>query len=899
GVFGAAAGNSILANAIFNNTGLGIDLAAPGDPANGVTPNDPGDTDVGPNDLQNAPALGTLSFYTNHLLIDGTLSSLPLTSFRLDFFAGAAADGSGFGEGDAPLGTTVVTTDAAGVADIKYDLAVTTNLLNQVVTATATRLSDHDGNPATPLILTDTSEFSPARTVQSAFVVTNTNDQRNGSLRAAILAANANPGTDTITFQIPGTGLKTISLASALPAITEPVIINGYSQPGARPNTLASDTDAVLNIELDGSGAGPAASGLTITVGGGGSMVRGLVINRFRGSGIEVLQGGNVIEGNYIGIDATSSPARVGNGVHGVFINGAASNTIGGTSPGARNVISGNAQHGVAVAGSTNNVIAGNYIGTYADGGTTAIGRSTLGNGIDGVAIINSLNNTVGGASGPFGNRISDNFRVGVDVIEVFGGISVGNTIRRNSIFRNNNLGIDLGANGPTDNDNGDPDGGPNRLQNRPVLTSGSVSPGSTRIRGSLNSTPSTTGPARRFLIEFYTSPEADPTGSGEGQRYLGERTVTTDAEGNASFDVTFADDAVQVVTATATSLDTGDTSEFSLVAQARATADLALAASGAPSLLEVGQDLTYTLTVTNNGPSNATSVVLVDTLPGGVTFGSATGGVTPNAQGVLTFSLPGLAAGASATLTIVVRPTAEGTLINQATVTSDQFDPTPGDTTRTVSTTVQNISVVEFGAADFVAREDAGAAAIVVRRSRSTIGEVRVTYMVTTGGTATAGSDYEVLATGTLVFPNEMSTTEATINVSLIRDMLVEGNETVTFALTDPTGRSRLGTQATATLTILDVNTFAVTNKDDNGDNANPLAGSLRAAIVTAIANPGVNTISFQISGSGVQVIPVAENPLPDITAPVIIDGYSQGGATPNTDPEGNNANPFIVLDG
>ena len=85
------------------------------------------------------------------------------------------------------------------------------------------------------------------------FVVTNTNDSGTGSLRQAILNANANPGLDTITFDIPGTGVQTISPASALPTITDPVVIDGYTQPGASPNTLAVGDNAVLLIDVSGA----------------------------------------------------------------------------------------------------------------------------------------------------------------------------------------------------------------------------------------------------------------------------------------------------------------------------------------------------------------------------------------------------------------------------------------------------------------------------------------------------------------------------------------------------------------------------------------------------------------------------------------------------------------------
>ena len=160
----------------------------------------------------------------------------------------------------------------------------------------------------------------------ASFTVTNISDSGPGSLRQAIVDANTNPGTDTITFNIPGTGPHTIQPTSALPTITDSVVIDGYTQPGASPNTNtpATGLNTVLMIELDGGNMG--ANGLHITA--GDSTVRGLVINRFRSSpdvwasGIGILldtSGGNVIEGNFIGTDVTGT-VDLGNSERGVAI---------------------------------------------------------------------------------------------------------------------------------------------------------------------------------------------------------------------------------------------------------------------------------------------------------------------------------------------------------------------------------------------------------------------------------------------------------------------------------------------------------------------------------------------------------------------------------------------------
>jgi hypothetical protein len=187
------------------------------------------------------------------------------------------------------------------------------------------------------------------------YFVTTTADNGPGSLRQAILDANNAPGLDTIAFAIPGGGVQTITPVKELPAITDPVLIDGTSQPGYAGTPL---------IELRGQ-AGGAADGLTIT--GSGSTVRGLSIDGFTsGSGI-ILSGpsavDNAIEANFIGVDPTGSHAEP-NG-HGVSISGGAhDNAIGGTTAGAGNLIADDTGSGVGVtdANSVGNSIVGNRI---------------------------------------------------------------------------------------------------------------------------------------------------------------------------------------------------------------------------------------------------------------------------------------------------------------------------------------------------------------------------------------------------------------------------------------------------------------------------------------------------------------------------------------------------------
>jgi hypothetical protein len=102
----------------------------------------------------------------------------------------------------------------------------------------------------------------------------------------------------------------------------------------------------------------------------------------------------------------------------------------------------------------------------------------------------------------------------------------VGTRILSNSIFANGGLGIDLGSEGATPNDQGDPDLGANRLQNFPVRSSATTISGTTTIECTLNSRP-----LERYTIQFFSSPSGD-----EGQTFIGSTTVFTDGSGNASF---------------------------------------------------------------------------------------------------------------------------------------------------------------------------------------------------------------------------------------------------------------------------------------------------------------------------------------------------------------------------
>jgi uncharacterized repeat protein (TIGR01451 family) len=243
-------------------------------------------------------------------------------------------------------------------------------------------------------------------------------DEKCFGLRDAILAANANGNADhvdVIDFAI-GTGPKTIHLTSPLPPITQPLEIDGTTQPGGT---------GAPQIEIDGSAAG-STSGFVVQA--SNSRITGLVINHFQSSGVVLATGSsNVVAGNYIGTDASGTQAARNN-VDGVTISSSSSsNRIGGPTEADRNVISGNGRYGVYV-GAEPNDIEGNYIGT------NAVGAEAVANG-HGLAIdtkpVIVVESPGGPAPGPSG--LTDVAAIS-DAVEVGGpGSGVHNVISGNT----------------------------------------------------------------------------------------------------------------------------------------------------------------------------------------------------------------------------------------------------------------------------------------------------------------------------------------------------------------------------------------------------------------------------------------------------------------------------------
>ena len=277
----------------------------------------------------------------------------------------------------------------------------------------------------------------------NTYTVTTTADSGAGSLRQAILDANGNPGADIIHFNITGSGVQTISLATVLPTITEAVSIDGYSQSGASANTNAPNqgTNAVIQIEIDGTNAYAFGSGLISTT--AAVTVRGLAINRCAsGAGI------------FIGAGATGRSSRATSSAptrpeargpaaqyYGVEIEGATGVVVGGANPADRNVISGNdlAQVYVGDSGGPNTIVKGNLIGTNAAGTRPVPGMSDYAQ----VYVRVGTGVVVGGPTAAERNVISGSLGTGNATAGIGIGYTIGGTTAQATI-QGNYIGTDV-----------------------------------------------------------------------------------------------------------------------------------------------------------------------------------------------------------------------------------------------------------------------------------------------------------------------------------------------------------------------------------------------------------------------------------------------------------------------
>lgn len=615
-------------------------------------------------------------------------------------------------------------------------------------------------------------------------------------------------GTNAVGNTSLGNGvgvLVTDGSSNSIGGLTAPEtnVVSGNAMTGIRLAAENPNTDVVINNLIAGNLIGLSAAGTTAVGNGNGVFVSaenttiggtavgaGNVISGNPGGGVGIFNAkATLVQGNRIGT-SYSGQLAVGNGDAGVVVGGGTNTSIGGSAAGARNVISGNNGHGISVntpgAGTS---ILGNFIGVTADG------VSRLGNTGAGVRVLDAGPGVaIGGTTDQALNVIYYNGGGGVVVIA-----GTGVNIRRNSIYGNQGPGIDLGGDGNTPNDAGDSDTGPNNRQNAPVITSVTSDGTTSTINGTLNAAANTA-----FTLQFFSNSFTDPDNLGEGQIYLGEANVQTDGAGNVTFLASVNAGVAPGQPVSAVAIDPqGNTSEFSANVPytpdpaANLSVDVSSPVNGVP----MGEQVTFTVTVSNLGPNTAANVSLVAGISPNATLVShnVQQGSTSIITGNIEASLGSLVSGASKTLTIVLSAAGAGDLVVTGLVYSAAADPTPSNNFDSKVVTVS-------GPPDIATTAQAPQTSVVG-------GDVTIVFTVTNPGPATATN--VVLTTDalpantTLVDSDSSQGTLSTLNgvvTAQIGTLAANEHATVTIVL-NATQLGPISYGATATLAQADPN--------------------------------------------------------------------------------------------
>jgi len=464
------------------------------------------------------------------------------------------------------------------------------NLLNDI---------DFEGNARWQSSAPDRGAFeSNVGSTNPVLTVTNSNDSGAGSLRQALIDANAAPNVNEIRFNISGACPRTINLASLLPDIVQPVSINGYSQPGSVRNTASPGWNANLCIVLNGANQITGAYGFNVNTGASPDATVSIEGIAFSGHSIAAAQfiagRDHRFVGNQIGgvVGSTLQPSatglRIGGTVEGV--------RVGGPEPADRNVIANTLGIGINLSGSGSTqpsaaVIENNYIGTQTGGdvrgnqrglfiaspdhlirgnvitnasshgvelsGTLATGNLITDNRIGVPALcIGTCANRGNSGHGVFMHNNAHDNRIESNQIAYSGldGIALTraqrNSLRRNTMFDQSGIGVDLGDDGrdlfDANNSEPAPINAGNDGQNAARLSSVAGTPATGLAAGSLTSANGW------YRIDFYGIPSTTgctlvfsgsmPVGFfGEGRDWLGSTFLqisngTSSMDGSAGF---------------------------------------------------------------------------------------------------------------------------------------------------------------------------------------------------------------------------------------------------------------------------------------------------------------------------------------------------------------------------
>jgi uncharacterized repeat protein (TIGR01451 family) len=632
-------------------------------------------------------------------------------------------------------------------------------------------------------------------------------------------------------------------------------------------NNIGVDATGATRLANGGSGITLTTSSdsLSIVVGGTVASARNIISANLHGIDVATVFnnfGTITIQGNYIGTGAGGS-GDLGNRGNGVFARGSGSSLsviVGGSSIGVANIISGNDQNGIEHSGNNVLTVQRNFIGT------NEASTSALGNTLAGISLTSSSGVAVGGFN--VGNVVAFNGGPGVRVLN-----GSANKISQNSIFDNGGLGIDLGNFGVEPNDtNSDNDGGANGLQNYPVISQVSAGGGTTSIAGTLYSQTN-----RTISIEFYTTPACDPTGFGEGNTFLGETSVITDSQGNASFAVALPGAISPGSFVTAIAINNNDTSEFSRCVTT-GTADLSVSSSAAPEPILAGADLVYSFVVTNNGPSPAVNVQLTHEVPTNTVFQSVNAppgwtNVAPpqGSPGTVMSSVASLASGASATIQVTVRVSATAqpasVITGSASVTSATGDPNAVNNSATTTSNVlaqADLSLTIIDAPDPVSAGQNITYTITITNNGPSVAPsvvltdnlpASLTYFqcFATAGGSCGGSGNNRTVNFSSIAPNSSATATivARTTCSVANGTPVTNSASVTANSIDPDSENNFASTVT---TVNNSTSIAPISQNfvAAGGNGSTAVTSPSACTWTAASNASWITITSGSSGSG-----------------------------------------------
>ena len=714
--------NSIRYNAIFSNGTLGIDL---GD--DGITPNDSGDGDTGFfNDLQNFPVIASAQFGAGSVTIAGSLSSMPSSTYAVQFFQNIACDPSGAGEGQTFLGEVNVTTDASGVGTFN---ATFPGVAGGFATATAT---DSQGNtsefsacaavttPATPSISisdtqvtegnagTTTMTFNVFLSAASASTVTVSAATANGT---ATSGSDYNAASGMVTFN-PGETTKPFNvtvLGDVTPEADETLLVNLTSPV----NATIADNQGVGTIRNDDALSALSINDVTLAEGNSGTTSFDFTVTLSPASAFPVTVNYATADGTAIvGSDyqpssgsLTFTPGQTTKTVS-VLVTGDVTTEPNETffvnlfNPGNASISDAQGLGTITNDDANPSITINDPSQLEGNAGTTSMSFViTLSNPTsvtlsvpfslaDGTANVGSDYQTNSGSFTVFPGATTAQVSIGI--------IGDTNVEPDETFFMN--LGATAGATiaksqgvGTIINDDG-------LVLPGISINNVSVVEGNSGTANANFTVQLTASSASTITVNFAT---ADGTATTANSDYAAKSGTVTFTPGQTSQPVTVAVNGDTVLEPNETFFVNLTTPSNATIIKSQGTgtitnddvvgsADLVLAKSGAATA-SANANVAYTITVTNNGPTGATNVVMTDVLPAGTTFVSATT-TQGSCSGTTTVlcALGSMTNGSTATITLTIKmPSTATTVSNTASVTASENDPTPGNNAGTAATVV------------------------------------------------------------------------------------------------------------------------------------------------------------------------------------------------------------------